>query len=155
VSSIARVASRTSGVTELAWLTWVWMATETPRSRDRVPIRVIPSTTSGWSQCCGSAISALVASRMSRTFSISSSEVKNASRRGHGMFATSPPETTTSRTPGVRRRYSSMSSSRSLGLPTNFSLSITAVELPTRSIRVQWPQYCGQVGSSSASTLVG
>ena len=29
------------------------------------------------------------------------------------------------------------------------------VELPTRSMRVQWPQYCGQVGSSSASTLVG
>ncbi len=32
---------------------------------------------------------------------------------------------------------------------------MTGVELPTRSIRVQCPQYCGQVGSSSASTLVG
>ena len=29
------------------------------------------------------------------------------------------------------------------------------VELPTRSMRVQWPQYWGQVGSSSARTLVG
>ncbi len=103
-SSIARVASATSGVTELAWLTWVWIATETPRARDRAPIRCTPSTTSGCSQCCGRAISALVASRMSRMFSISSSWVRNASRRGHGMFATSPPETTTSRTDGVRRR---------------------------------------------------
>jgi hypothetical protein len=32
---------------------------------------------------------------------------------------------------------------------------MTGVELPTRSIRVQCPQYWGQVGSSSASTLVG
>ncbi len=104
VSSIVRVASATSGVTELAWLTWVWIATETPRSREVLPMRVIPSTTSGCSQCCGMPISALVASRMSRMFSISRSSVRNASRRGHGMFATSPPETTTSRTPGVRRR---------------------------------------------------
>ena len=48
-----------------------------------------------------------------------------------------------------------MSPMRSLGLPPNFSFSITGVELPTRSIRVQWPQYCGQVGSSSARTFVG
>ena len=48
-----------------------------------------------------------------------------------------------------------MSPIRSFGLPTNFSFSIAGVELPTRSMRVQWPQYCGQVGSSSASTLVG
>ena len=88
-------------------------------------------------------------------FSISSTEVSQASRRAHGMLATSPPDTTTSRTCGVLRRYSIIDSSRSLGLPTNFSLSMTAVELPTRSMRVQWPQYCGQVGSSSASTLVG
>ena len=60
----------------------------------------MPSTTSGCSQCCGSPISALVASRMSRMFSISSSSVRKASRRGHGMLATSPPETTTSRTAG-------------------------------------------------------
>ena len=48
-----------------------------------------------------------------------------------------------------------MSPSRSAGFAVNFSFSITGVELPTRSMRVQWPQYCGQVGSSSASTLVG
>ncbi len=48
-----------------------------------------------------------------------------------------------------------MSPSRSLGLPANFSFSMTGVELPTRSMRVQWPQYCGHVGRSSASTLVG
>ncbi len=48
-----------------------------------------------------------------------------------------------------------MSPIRSFGLPANFSFSITGVELPTRSMRVQCPQYCGQVGSSSASTLVG
>ena len=48
-----------------------------------------------------------------------------------------------------------MSPSRSTGLTANLSFSMTGVELPTRSIRVQWPQYCGQVGSSSASTLVG
>ena len=34
-------------------------------------------------------------------------------------------------------------------------LVITGVGFPTRSIRVQWPQYWGQVGSTSASTLVG
>ncbi len=100
VSSIARVAFATNGVTELAWLTWVWIATETPRCRAMVPIRVIPSTTSGWSQCCGRPISALVASRMSRMFSTSSRSVRKDSSRGHGMLATSPPETTTSRTPG-------------------------------------------------------
>ena len=49
-------------------------------------------------------MSALVASRMSRMFSISSSRVTKSSSRGHGMFATSPPETTTSRTYGWRRR---------------------------------------------------
>ena len=48
-----------------------------------------------------------------------------------------------------------MSPIRSFGFATNLSFSMTGVELPTRSIRVQWPQYCGQVGSSSASTLVG
>ena len=64
------------------------------------PTRVIPSTTSGCSQCCGSPISALVASRMSRMFSISSRSVRKASSRGQGMLATSPPETTTSRTDG-------------------------------------------------------
>ena len=44
---------------------------------------------------------------------------------------------------------------RSTGLSVSLSLSICGVELPTRSIRVQCPQYCGQVDSSSASTLVG
>ena len=42
------------------------------------------------------------------------------------MLATSPPETTTSRTCGVLRRYSIIDSSRSLGLATNLSFSITA-----------------------------
>ncbi len=44
---------------------------------------------------------------------------------------------------------------RSTGFSVSFSLSICGVELPTRSMRVQWPQYCGQVDSSSASTFVG
>ncbi len=44
---------------------------------------------------------------------------------------------------------------RSTGLSTSFSLSTLGVELPTRSMRVQCPQYCGQVVSSSASTFVG
>ncbi len=48
-----------------------------------------------------------------------------------------------------------MSLSRESGFATNFSFSTVGVELPTRSMRVQWPQYCGHVGSSSASTLVG
>ena len=104
VSSIARVALATSGVTELAWLTCVWIASETPRERASDATRSMPSTTSSCSQCCGSPISALVASRMSRMFSISSSRVRKSSSRGHGMLATSPPETTTSRTDGVRRR---------------------------------------------------
>ena len=78
--------------------------TATPRARALVATRSMPARTSSCSQCCGSPIRALVASRMSRMFSISSSSVRKDSRRGHDMFATSPPETTTSRTDGVRRR---------------------------------------------------
>ena len=103
-SSIAFDALATSGVTDAAWLTWVCMASETPRSRATRETRSTPARTSSDSQCCGIPISAFVASRMSRMFSISSSRATNASRFFHGMFATSPPETTTSRTPGVRRR---------------------------------------------------
>ena len=97
-------ASATIGVTEAAWLAWVCIASETPRERAMAATRPTPSTTSGWSQCCGRPISALVARRMSRMLSTSMTDMRNASRRGHGMLATSPPETTTSRTDGVRRR---------------------------------------------------
>lgn len=48
-----------------------------------------------------------------------------------------------------------MRSSRSAGRSTKRYLVICGVEVPTRSIRVQCPQYCGQVLTSSASTLVG
>jgi hypothetical protein len=44
---------------------------------------------------------------------------------------------------------------RSTGFSASLSFDTVGVELPTRSMRVQWPQYCGQVESSSASTLVG
>ena len=149
------MASATSGVTDWAAFTWVWIARLTPRLRAVRATRATPSTTSGWSQCCGRPIRAFVANRMSRMFSIRSSRSMNDSRLRHGMFATSPPETTTSRTSGEVRRYSIMRSSRSTGFRSNFSFGTTGVELPTRSIRVQCPQYCGQVGSNSASTLVG
>ena len=59
------------------------------------------------------------------------------------------------RTPGVACRYSIMAVSRSAGGRPNLCLVMLGVGLPTRSIRVQCPQYCGQVGSTSASTLVG
>jgi hypothetical protein len=49
-------------------------------------------------------ISALVASRMSLMLPISISLLTKSSSRGQGRLATSPPETTTSRTPGVARR---------------------------------------------------
>ena len=49
-------------------------------------------------------LEAFVASRMSRMFSMSRSWSMNASRFFHGMLATSPPETTTSRTTGEVRR---------------------------------------------------
>ncbi len=86
---------------------------------------------------------------------MSSSALTKLSSRGQGMLATSPPDTTTSRTPGVARRYSIMAVSRSAGGRPNLCLVMLGVGLPTRSIRVQCPQYCGQVGSTSASTLVG
>ena len=101
-SNIAAVASATSGVTCWAALTWVWMASETPRARAVRASRSIPARTSSDSQCCGRPISALEASRMSRTLSTSNSRDTNDSSRGQGRLATSPPETTTSRTPGVR-----------------------------------------------------
>ena len=44
---------------------------------------------------------------------------------------------------------------RSTGLRVSLSFDTTGVEVPTRSIRVQCPQYWGQVDSSSANTLVG
>ena len=76
----------------------------TPRERAVVASRAMPARTSSDSQCCGSPISALLASLMSLIESISSSAATNDSSRGQGRLATSPPETTTSRTPGVRRR---------------------------------------------------
>jgi len=48
-----------------------------------------------------------------------------------------------------------MAASRSSRARANLCLAMTGVGLPTRSIRVQCPQYCGQVGRTSASTLVG
>ena len=101
---MARAASATSGVSEPTALTWVWIASATPRLRAVPATRVMPSTTGADSQCWGRPMSALVASRMSRMLGISSTAVRNCSRRGQGMLATSPPETTTSRTVGVRRR---------------------------------------------------
>ena len=98
------MARATSGVTDWAAFTWVWMAMLTPRERAVPASRAMPARTSSDSQCCGSPISALLASRMSLIESISSSEDTNPSSRGHGRLATSPPDTTTSRTPGVRRR---------------------------------------------------
>ena len=58
----------------------------------------MPARMSSANQCCGIPMSALVASRMSRMLSISMSADTKASSRGNGRFATSPPETTTSRT---------------------------------------------------------
>ena len=52
------------------------MASETPRERAVRATRPTPSTTSGCSQCWGRPASALVASRMSRMLSISSSRVE-------------------------------------------------------------------------------
>ena len=43
-SNIAPAAFATSGVTELAWLTWVWIAIATPRERAIVQTRSMPST---------------------------------------------------------------------------------------------------------------
>ena len=103
-SSMAAAARATSGVTDWAAFTWVWMAMLTPRERAVPASRAMPARTSSDSQCWGRPISALLASRMSRTESISSSAATNDSSRGQGRLATSPPETTTSRTPGVRRR---------------------------------------------------
>jgi hypothetical protein len=48
-----------------------------------------------------------------------------------------------------------MCSHRSFCFSSNLYFRIWGVSLPTRSIRVQCPQYCGQVASSSARTLVG
>src|SRR5215475_4247897 len=70
---VARAARATSGVTDWAALTWVWIAMLTPRCRAIAPSRSMPALTSSLSQCCGSPISALVASRMSRMLSTSSS----------------------------------------------------------------------------------
>ena len=97
--------SATSGVTELAWLTWVWIAMDTPRDRAiaRHALHALrrrrPAASAGgdpsapwWRAGCRGCSR----SRAGRS--------ANASRRGHGMLATSPPETTTSRTCGVRRR---------------------------------------------------
>ena len=73
----------------------------TPFLSDRDPVSY---THLSVSQYCGRPISALVASRMSRMLSTSIRLAMNASSRGQGRLATSPPETTTSRTPGVARR---------------------------------------------------
>ena len=88
-------------------------------------------------------------------FSMSSSARTNSSRRLIGRFATSPPLTTTSRTDGVRAQVVEHLLVAVLGLISNLYFATWGVELPTRSMRVQCPQYWGQVGSISASTFVG
>ena len=97
-SSSARAAAATSGVTDCTWLMWVCSARLTPRAAATCATRLTPSTTFACSQCCGSAASAFVAKRISRMVSISSNCMTNDSSRGQGTFATSPPDTTTSRT---------------------------------------------------------
>ncbi len=99
-SCISRVAWATEGVTDWALLMCVWTASPTPRQAAVQETRPRPSTTSGADQCWGRPMSALVASRMSRMLSISSRRMRKDSRFFHGMLATSPPETTTSRTCG-------------------------------------------------------
>jgi hypothetical protein len=69
-SSMARVACATSGVTDWAAFTWVWMAMLTPRERAVAASRAMPARTSSDSQCCGSPIRALLASLMSLIESI-------------------------------------------------------------------------------------
>ncbi len=97
----------------------------------------------------------LVANRTSRMLGMSRRAETKASSVPMGRLATSPPDTTTSRTPGVRRKYSRICSYRVCCGTTKRFLSTWGTSLPTRSMRVQWPQYCGQVDSTSASTLVG
>ena len=104
VSSMALAAFATIGVTDWAEFACVWMARLTSRWRASSASRSMPARTSSVSQNCGRPISALVASRMSRTLGMPSSSVTKDSSRGQGRFATSPPETTTSRTPGEWRR---------------------------------------------------
>src|SRR5439155_3062624 len=82
-------------------------------------------------------INALVASLMSRMASMSMSAETNFSSRLAGMLATSPPETTTSRTEGVLRRYSSISWSRSGCLISYLYFATLGGALPTTPIRVQ------------------
>ena len=67
-------------------------------------MRANAARTSSCRKCCGMPMRPLVAMRMSRMFSMSSSYITNSSSRLTGTFAMSPPETTTSRTCGVLRR---------------------------------------------------
>jgi hypothetical protein len=76
----------------------------TPRAFAREAIRSAASFTSSWRKCCGIPMRPFVASRMSRTFSMSRRAITKASRRLIGTLAMSPPDTTTSRTLGVRLR---------------------------------------------------
>ena len=66
-------ARATSGVTCCAQLTCVWTARSTPRSLALAARRSRPSRTSSCRKCCGMPIRPLVARRMSRMFSMSSS----------------------------------------------------------------------------------
>jgi len=98
---------------------------------------------------------AFVASRMSLTFSISKSPFTKFSNVDLGRLATSPPETTTSRTERFFLRYSRICSMRVGCFSANWRLGTWGTLLPTKSILVQCPQYWGQVDNSSAKTFVG
>ena len=89
---------------ELAWFTWVWIARSTPCSIALRAILSSPASTSSCRKCWGRPMRPFVASLMSLMFSISMIAPTNSSRWAMGRLATSPPETTTSRTLGVARR---------------------------------------------------
>src|SRR6266511_2406027 len=112
ISSSLRTALPTSGVSWLAWLTWVCTARSTSRRAAFAARSSRPRRTSSCRKCWGMPIRPLVARRMSRMLSMSMScDTKSLSTR-IGRLAISPPDTTTSRTEGVRRRYSRICSYR-------------------------------------------
>ena len=154
-SSIARVASATSGVTDWAVLTWVWIAIETPRSRGRVAEPL---------HACDDVVLQPVLGEphegLGREPDVADvldleqpgDEGLEVLPRHVGDVAAGDDDVAHARRTAQVVDHLVLAVHR---LQVELQLGTCGVELPTRSMRVQWPQYCGHVGSSSASTLVG
>jgi hypothetical protein len=153
--SSASAAFCTSGVSCRAWFTWVWSASCVPRSKAFFASRVSPSSDLRLEEVLRQPHEALrgqpdvpdvldVQQLRDEALERLDGQVGHvAAGDDHVADARGAAEVVEDLLVALRLRSAKR------------CFSTCGTSLPTRSMRVQWPQYWGQVESISASTLVG